>query len=164
MFAVPLQDEIPIMGFVIELHIFLFTITMKMMLILCPLAGEISSILRLNINYRKRRSAQRSSAKSHLLSFAPRTTGQIALNDTSVYIALEARAEDSDPSPLGGGGGGGWGSSPPPYCWIHIAHFPFTSILNNGPFLFKVLERQLPRFAIVYKPTSRFSRISQGKW
>ena len=45
---------------------------------------------------------------------------------------------------------------PTPYCWIHIAHFPFTSILNNGPFLFKVLERQLPRFAIVYSGLPRW--------
>ena len=49
---------------------------------------------------------------------------------------------------------------PTPYCWIHIAHFPFTSILNNGLFLFKVPERQLPRFAIVYSGLPRWcSRV-----
>ena len=82
------------------------------------------------------------------------TAGQIALDDSGVYIALGPRAEDSDPSPLLPGRP----SLPPPtpYCWIHIAHFPFTSILNNGPFLFKVLERQLPRFAIVYSGLPRW--------
>ena len=55
----------------------------------------------------------------------------IALNDDSVYIALEARAEDRDPSFLLPGG------ASPPYCWIHIAHFPVTSILNNGKIPFK---------------------------
>ena len=55
---------------------------------------------------------------------------------------------------------GGGPPPPTPYCWIHIAHFPFTSILNNGPFLFKVLERQLPRFAIVYSGLPRWcSRV-----
>ena len=48
----------------------LLAIMMRMMVVMSLVRGKISSILRLNINYRKRCSTH--SAKSRLLSFAPR--------------------------------------------------------------------------------------------
>ena len=81
----------------------------------------------------------------------------IALN-CNVYIALVPRAFSSDPpSPPSG-----QDPSPSPYCWIHIALFLFTSIRNNGPFLFKVPERQQRLAILIQHCSSVVSQAFQG--
>ena len=75
----------------------LLVIMMRMVVVVSLGRGKISSILRLNINYRKRCSTH---TQCKITSSQFCTAGQIALDDSGVYIALGPRAEDSDPSPL----------------------------------------------------------------
>ena len=129
----------------------------------------ISSILRLNINYRKQRPA-RHTAKSHHLSFASwgklRSMAALCILHciaSAALCILQSIASEGHcvycikrrqcvycirgtcrgPGSLLPSSGG---EPPlhivgytvfPPYCWIHIAHFPVTSILNNGKIPFK---------------------------
>ena len=51
---------------------------------------------------------------------------------------------------------------PPPYCWIHIALFLFTSIRNNGPFLFKVPVRRQRLAILIQHCSSVVSQAFQG--